>query len=84
MLSDQQALTRNEIKQAIESFMLELTAQRALTDFAVVCDETNNTPARIDRNELFVDIAIEPVKSVEFIFIPVRLKNTGEIAQQGI
>ena len=78
------ALTRNEIKQAIESFMLELTAQRALTDFAVVCDETNNTPARIDRNELFVDIAIEPVKSVEFIFIPVRLKNTGEIAQQGI
>ena len=78
------SLTRNEIKQAVESFMLELTAQRALTDFAVVCDETNNTAARIDRNELYVDIAIEPTKAVEFIFIPVRLKNTGEIAQQGI
>ena len=77
------ALTRNEIKQSIESFMLELTAQRALNDFAVVCDETNNTPARIDRNELFVDIAIEPIKAVEFIFIPVRLKNTGEIATSG-
>jgi len=74
------ALTRNEIKQAIESFMLELSAQRALNDFAVVCDESNNTAARIDRNELYVDIAIEPIKSVEFIFIPVRLKNTGEIA----
>ena len=74
------ALTRNEIKQAIESFMLELTAQRALYDFAVVCDESNNTPARIDRNELYVDVAIEPVKAVEFIYIPVRLKNTGEIA----
>ena len=74
------ALTRNEIKQAIESFLLELTSQRALFDFAVVCDETNNTPARIDRNELFVDVAIEPVKAVEFIFIPIRLKNTGEIA----
>ena len=61
--------------------MLELVAQRGLYDFAVVCDETNNTAARIDRNELYVDVAIEPVKAVEFIFIPVRLKNTGEIAQ---
>ena len=78
------ALTRNEVKQAIESFFLELTAQRALYDFAVVCDDTNNTPARIDRNELYVDVAIEPVKSVEFIYIPVRLKNTGEIAAQGL
>ena len=78
------ALTRNEIKQAVESFMLELTAQRALNDFAVVCDESNNTAARIDRNELYVDIAIEPVKAVEFIYIPVRLKNTGEIATSGV
>ena len=66
-------LTRNEIKQSVESFLLELVSQRALFDFAVVCDETNNTPARIDRNELYVDVAIEPVKAVEFIFIPVRL-----------
>ena len=78
------ALTRNEIRQAIESFFLELTAQRALLDFAVVCDETNNTPARIDRSELYVDVAIEPVKAVEFIFIPIRLKNTGEIAASGL
>ncbi len=76
-------LTRNEIKQAIESFLLELVGQRALFDFLVVCDDTNNTPTRIDRNELYVDIAIEPVKSVEFIYIPLRIKNTGEIAKLG-
>ena len=76
-------LTRNEIKQAIESFLLELVGQRALFDFLVVCDDTNNTPTRIDRNELYVDIAIEPVKSVEFIYIPLRIKNTGEIANLG-
>ena len=76
-------LTRNEIKQAVESFLLELVGQRALFDFLVVCDDTNNTPTRIDRNELYVDIAIEPVKSVEFIYIPLRIKNTGEIAQLG-
>jgi len=76
-------LTRNEIKAAVESFLLELVGQRALFDFLVVCDDTNNTPTRIDRNELYVDIAIEPVKSVEFIFIPLRIKNTGEIAKLG-
>jgi hypothetical protein len=76
-------LTRNEIKQAVESFLLELVGQRGLFDFLVVCDETNNTPTRIDRNELYVDIAIEPVKSVEFIYIPLRIKNTGEIAKLG-
>jgi hypothetical protein len=72
-------LTRDEIKQAVESLLLELVGQRALYDYAVVCDETNNTPSRIDRNELYVDIAIEPVKAIEFIYIPLRLKNTGEI-----
>ena len=76
-------LTRNEIKQAVESFLLELVGQRALFDFLVVCDDTNNTPTRIDRNELYVDIAIEPVKSVEFTYIPLRIKNTGEIANLG-
>ena len=72
-------ITRDEIKQAVESLLLELVGLRALFDFAVVCDETNNTPARIDRNELWVDVAIEPVKAVEFIYIPLRVKNTGEI-----
>tara|TARA_E500000178_G_scaffold58808_1_gene55360 strand:- start:3374 stop:6745 length:3372 start_codon:yes stop_codon:yes gene_type:complete len=73
-------ITRDEIKQATESLLLELVGQRALYDYLVVCDESNNTPARIDRNELYLDIAIEPVKAIEFIYIPLRLKNTGEIA----
>ena len=72
-------ITRDEIKGAVESLLIELVGLRALYDFAVVCDESNNTPSRIDRNELYVDIAIEPVKAVEFIYIPLRIKNTGEI-----
>jgi hypothetical protein len=72
-------ITRDEIKGAVESLLLELVGQRALYDYLVVCDESNNTPSRIDRNELWIDIAIEPVKAVEFIYIPLRLKNTGEI-----
>ena len=73
-------ITRNEISNAINGLMIDLVAKRGIYDYLVVCDESNNTPARIDRNELYVDIAIEPVKAVEFIYIPVRIKNTGEIA----
>jgi Phage tail sheath C-terminal domain len=76
--NDQQ--TRNEIKAAATSLLLELVGQRAIYDFLVVCDSTNNTPARIDRSELYMDIAIEPVKAVEFIYIPLRLVNTGAIS----
>ena len=76
-------ITRNEIKGAAESLLLELVGQRALYDYLVVCDTSNNTPARIDRSELYLDVAIEPVKAVEFIYIPLRLKNTGEIKGLG-
>ena len=73
-------ITRNEITNLCNSLMIDLIAKRAIYDYLVVCDLSNNTPARIDRNELWVDIAIEPVKAVEFIYIPLRIKNTGEIA----
>lgn len=55
----------------------ELITLRGLYDFLVVCDTSNNTPARIDRNELWIDIAIQPVKAIEFIYIPIRIQNTG-------
>jgi len=73
-------ITRNEISNTINSLMIDLIAKRAIYDYLVVCDLSNNTPARIDRNELYVDIAIEPVKAVEFIYIPLRIKNTGELS----
>jgi hypothetical protein len=73
-------ITRNEITNTVNSLMIDLVAKRALYDYLVVCDLSNNTPARIDRNELWVDVAIEPVKAVEFIYIPLRIKNTGEIS----
>lgn len=73
-------ITRNQISNTINSLMIDLVAKRALYDYLVVCDLSNNTPFRIDNNELWVDVAIEPVKAVEFIYIPLRIKNTGEIA----
>jgi phage tail sheath protein FI len=71
-------ITRDNMRDAVERFCGNLVTQRGLYDFLVVCDDSNNTPARIDRNELWVDVAIQPAKSVEFIYIPLRIRNTGE------
>ena len=70
-------ITRNQVKSAFESVLNDLVAKRGLFDYLVVCDTSNNTPDRIDRNELYVDIAIKPVKAIEFVYIPVRIVNTG-------
>lgn len=75
-------ITRSAITNQITALMSDLVNKRGLYDYLVVCDLTNNTPATIDRNELYVDIAIEPVKAVEFIYIPMRIQNTGTIAAQ--
>ena len=72
-------ITRNGIKSVVSSLLNDLVAKRGVTDYVVVCDSTNNTPERIARNELWVDVAIQPTKDVEFIYIPIRLKNPGEI-----
>lgn len=72
--------TRDRVLAVFNGFLQDLFTKRAVYDFLVVCDDTNNTPSRIDRNELYIDIAIEPVKAAEFIYIPVRVVNTGAIA----
>lgn len=74
--NDQQ--TRDGVLDTFDRFLAELVTLRGLQDFLVVCDTSNNTPLRIDRNELWIDIAIQPTKAIEFIYIPIRIRNTGE------
>ena len=81
MFEPNDKITRDQIKQIIEGAMNDLVAKRGLYDYVVVCDTSNNTPARIAKNELWVDIAIAPMKDVEFIYIPIRIKNPGDIAK---
>lgn len=75
--------TRNAVLDSFNRFLAELITLRALYDFLVVCDLSNNTPARIDANELWIDVAIQPVKAIEFIYIPIRIVNTGTSLTQG-
>jgi phage tail sheath protein FI len=76
-------ITRDQIKNLIESTLNDLVAKRGIYDYMVVCDTSNNTPDRIARNELYVDVAISPMKDVEFIYVPIRLYNPGQIASAG-
>jgi hypothetical protein len=69
-------ITRQNAKTTVDRFLGQLVTSRGLFDFLTVCDSSNNTPDRIDRNELWVDIAIQPVKSIEFIYVPIRIQNT--------
>lgn len=76
-------ITRDQLKTIISGSLNDLVSKRGVYDYLVVCDDSNNTPTRIARNELYVDIAIEPMKDVEFIYIPIRLYNPGDIAKLG-
>jgi phage tail sheath protein FI len=70
------ASTRATAAATCERFFNRLVGLNGLYDYAVICDLSNNTPDRIDANELWIDAAVQPVKSVEFIYVPVRILNT--------
>jgi phage tail sheath protein FI len=67
--------TRAQFVALVEPFLREVQGRRGIYDYRVVCDDTNNTPAVIDRNEFIGDIYIKPARSVNFIqlnFVAVR------------
>ncbi|AQW88725.1 tail sheath [Serratia phage BF] len=68
--------TRQEFTSVVNNFLAEIVQLNGLYDFLVVCDESNNTTTRIDRNELWMDIALVPTRSINFIYIPIRLENS--------
>lgn len=72
-------LTRDSVYQTFDKFLSEIVGLRGIYDYLIVVDSSNNTPERIDRNELWIDILISPSKAIEMIYIPVRVKNTGDI-----
>ena len=59
--------TRAQFKNLVEPFLRDVKGRRGLTDYKVVCDDTNNTGEVIDRNEFVADIYIKPARSINFI-----------------
>ena len=70
-------VTRIQLQNMIIPFLKDVKARRGVYDFMVVCDETNNTPERIDRNELWCDIYIKPTRVAEFIILQFIATKTG-------
>ena len=69
--------TRANFRNIVEPFLREIQGRRGITDFLVVCDETNNTGEVIDRNEFVAEIFIKPARSINFITLSFVATRTG-------
>ena len=69
--------TRAEFVNIVEPFLREIQGRRGITDFRVVCDETNNTPAVVDRNEFIASIFIKPARSINYVTLNFVAVRTG-------
>ncbi len=71
------SFTRLAVINMIDPFLRDVVARRGIFDYLIVCDERNNTPERIDRNELWCDIYIKPTRTAEFIVLNLIATKTG-------
>jgi hypothetical protein len=69
--------TRAEFVGVVEPFLRDIKGRRGITDFRVVCDETNNTGAVIDRNEFVATVLVKPARSINFVTLNFVAVRTG-------
>lgn len=69
--------TRAQFKNIVEPFLRDVQGRRGITDFRVVCDESNNTSTVVDRNEFIADIYIKPARSINFITLNFVAARSG-------
>ena len=69
--------TRSGFASSIGSYLSEVQARRGLTDYLVVCDESNNTPEVIDRNEFVAELYLKPTRSINYVTVTVTATKTG-------
>jgi phage tail sheath protein FI len=66
-----------QVAATVEPFLGDIQTRRGLRGFRVIVDETNNTPERIDRNELWVSVFLQPTRTVEFVVLNLVVMRTG-------
>jgi hypothetical protein len=69
--------TRSNFSASMSSYLSEVQARRGVIDFLVVCDETNNTPEVIDRNEFVAELYLKPTRSINYVTVTVTATRTG-------
>lgn len=70
-------VTRSGFSGAVNSYLSEVQARRGLTDFLVVCDDSNNTPNVIDRNEFVAELYLKPIRSINYVTVTLTATRTG-------
>ena len=78
------AFTRRSFVSTVNPFLRRVQSQRGITDFRVVCDETNNTGQVIDNNEFIADIFIKPAKSINYIQLNFTVLRSNAIFSESI
>jgi len=71
------SITRGAFSASMSSYLSEIQARRGVTDFLVICDESNNTPEVIDRNEFVAELYLKPTRSINFVTVTVTATRTG-------
>ena len=69
--------TRAEFVNVIEPFLREIQGRRGITDFRVVCDETNNPPSVIDNNSFVASVFVKPARSINYVTLNFVAVRTG-------
>ena len=70
-------ITRSSFNAALSGYLSEIQARRGVTDYLVVCDDTNNTAEIIDRNEFVAEIFVKPTRSINYVTVTVTATKTG-------
>jgi len=68
--------TRAGFAASIGSYLAEVQARRGVTDYLVICDESNNTPEVIDRNEFIAELYMKPTRSINYVTVTVTATRT--------
>ena len=71
------SITRGAFSASMSSYLSEIQARRGVTDFLVICDESNNTPEVIDRNEFVAELYLKPTRSINYVTVTVTATRTG-------
>jgi hypothetical protein len=69
--------TRANFVNIVEPYLRDVQVKRGITDFLLICDESNNTPDVVDRNEFIADIYVKPARSINFIGLTFVATRTG-------
>ena len=67
--------TWQQVEESLNPFLDDIKRRRGLVEFRVVCDDTVNTPVRVDRNELWCKVLLKPTKTAEILIFELNLTN---------